>query len=85
MLHPRISQGETDRAVPKEQAERIYERAEARGGVVEYELYPGEGHGWRQEKNIKDALERNQVLRRRVGTRERITVIRTPIGQVITI
>ena len=58
MLHPKISQGETDRAVPKEQAERIYEGAEARSGVVEYELYPGEGHGWRQEKNIKDALER---------------------------
>ena len=29
-----------------------------KGGVVEYKLYEGEGHGWRQDKNIKDALER---------------------------
>ena len=58
MLHVKILQGEVDRVVPKEQAELIYERIKARGGVVEYKLYPGEGHGWRQEKNIKDALER---------------------------
>jgi len=29
-----------------------------RGGRVEYKLYEGEGHGWRQAKNIVDALER---------------------------
>jgi len=53
-----ILQGEIDRVVPKEQAEAIVDSIKARGGVVEYKLYPGEGHGWRQEKNIKDALER---------------------------
>jgi dipeptidyl aminopeptidase/acylaminoacyl peptidase len=63
-----ILQGEIDRVVPKEQAEAIVDSIKARGGVVEYELYSGEGHGWRQEKNIKDALEReiafyNNVLK----------------------
>ena len=53
-----ILQGEIDRVVPKEQAEVIVDSIKSRGGVVEYKLYPGEGHGWRQEANIKDALER---------------------------
>lgn len=30
----------------------------ANGGVVCYKLYEGEGHGWRLEETIKDALER---------------------------
>ncbi|KAG5641712.1 hypothetical protein DXG03_004399 [Asterophora parasitica] len=55
---PEILQGELDRVVPKEQAELIYNSVKSRGGIVEYKLYEGEGHGWRQEKNIKDALER---------------------------
>ncbi len=53
-----ILQGELDRVVPKEQSEEIVEAVKARGGIVEYKLYPGEGHGFSQEKNMKDALER---------------------------
>ncbi|TFK39070.1 alpha/beta-hydrolase [Crucibulum laeve] len=53
-----ILQGEIDRVVPKEQAEEIYESIKSRGGIVEYKLYDGEGHGWRKEENIRDALER---------------------------
>ncbi|KAJ6632595.1 alpha/beta-hydrolase [Mycena sp. CBHHK59/15] len=53
-----ILQGEIDRVVPKEQAEAIFESIQRRGGIVEYKLYPGEGHGWRQEENMRDALER---------------------------
>ncbi|KAF8063411.1 Alpha/Beta hydrolase protein [Lyophyllum atratum] len=53
-----ILQGEIDKVVPKEQAEVIYNSVKSRGGIVEYKMYPGEGHGWRQEKNIRDALER---------------------------
>lgn len=53
-----ILQGEIDKVVPKEQAEAIVKSIEQRGGIVEYKLYPGEGHGFRQEQNIKDALER---------------------------
>jgi len=52
-----ILQGEIDRVVPKEQAELIVEKVKEKGGVIDYKLYEGEGHGWRQEKNIKDALE----------------------------
>jgi dipeptidyl aminopeptidase/acylaminoacyl peptidase len=44
--------------VPKDQAEAIYKIIKDRGGTVEYKLYPGEGHGWRQEANLRDALER---------------------------
>ncbi|PPQ78775.1 hypothetical protein CVT25_010648 [Psilocybe cyanescens] len=53
-----ILQGEIDMVVPKGQAEAIYESIRSRGGEVEYKLYPGEGHGWRQEANMRDALER---------------------------
>ncbi|KAF7416263.1 hypothetical protein PC9H_002528 [Pleurotus ostreatus] len=53
-----ILQGEIDRVVPKEQAEQMRDIILEKGGVVEYKLYEGEGHGWRQDKNIKDALER---------------------------
>ncbi|KAJ7119572.1 alpha/beta-hydrolase [Mycena epipterygia] len=53
-----ILQGDIDRVVPKEQAEAIFQSIKRRGGVVEYKLYPGEGHGWRKEENMIDALER---------------------------
>ncbi|KAJ7641457.1 Alpha/Beta hydrolase protein [Roridomyces roridus] len=53
-----ILQGDMDRVVPKEQAEAIFESIKRRGGVVEYKLYPGEGHGWRKEETMIDALER---------------------------
>ncbi|KAJ7675444.1 alpha/beta-hydrolase [Mycena rosella] len=53
-----ILQGDVDRVVPKEQAEAIFQSIKRRGGVVEYKLYPGEGHGWRKEENMIDALER---------------------------
>ncbi|KAF4580765.1 hypothetical protein EYR38_003051 [Pleurotus pulmonarius] len=53
-----ILQGELDRVVPKEQAEQMRDTILANGGVVEYKLYEGEGHGWRKEETIKDALER---------------------------
>jgi dipeptidyl aminopeptidase/acylaminoacyl peptidase len=36
----------------------IYEKLKAKGGVVEYKLYPGEGHGWRREETLRDSLER---------------------------
>ena len=26
--------------------------------MVEFKLYEGEGHGWRQEENMSDALDR---------------------------
>ncbi|KAJ8469953.1 hypothetical protein ONZ45_g16717 [Pleurotus djamor] len=53
-----ILQGADDRVVPPEQAEAIVKEIQNHGGVVEYKLYEGEGHGWRKEETIKDALER---------------------------
>ncbi|KAL0581324.1 hypothetical protein V5O48_000700 [Marasmius crinis-equi] len=53
-----ILQGEIDKVVPKGQAEAMYNSIKERGGVVEYQLYEGEGHGFRQKDHQKDALER---------------------------
>ncbi|KAF9005454.1 Alpha/Beta hydrolase protein [Cyathus striatus] len=61
-----ILQGDADRVVPKEQSEEIYESIKSRGGVVEYKLYSGEGHGWRRDETMCDALERE------IGFYERI-------------
>ncbi|KAJ7475116.1 Alpha/Beta hydrolase protein [Mycena galericulata] len=61
-----ILQGDIDRVVPKEQAEAIFQSIQRRGGVVEYKLYPGEGHGWRKEENMIDALERELAFYERM-------------------
>jgi dipeptidyl aminopeptidase/acylaminoacyl peptidase len=53
-----ILQGDIDRVVPKEQSEEIYESIKSRGGIVEYKLYAEEGHGWRRDETMCDALER---------------------------
>ena len=59
-------QGEIDNVVPKEQAEAIYDNIKGRGGVVEYKLYLGEGHGFRKEENMRDALERELAFYERI-------------------
>ncbi|KAF8901365.1 alpha/beta-hydrolase [Gymnopilus junonius] len=61
-----ILQGEIDMVVPKDQAEAIYKSIRERGGEVEYKLYPGEGHGFRQEVNMKDAYERELAFYERI-------------------
>lgn len=58
--------GELDKVVPKEQTQLIYDTIRRRGGVVELKMYPEEGHGWRQEKNMKDALERELQFYERI-------------------
>ncbi|KAF9475582.1 alpha/beta-hydrolase [Pholiota conissans] len=61
-----ILQGEDDHVVPKAQAEAIYKSIKDRGGVAEYKLYPGEGHGWRQGTTIRDSYERELGFYERV-------------------
>ncbi|KAF9073509.1 alpha/beta-hydrolase [Rhodocollybia butyracea] len=61
-----ILQGDIDCVVPKEQSEIVYESIKKRGGVVEYKLYPGEGHGFRKEETQCDALERELAFYCRV-------------------
>ncbi|KAL5512362.1 hypothetical protein ACEPAG_3354 [Sanghuangporus baumii] len=52
-----LLQGADDQVVPKEQSEAIRDAIEARGGVVVYKLFEGEGHGWRKAETIIEALE----------------------------
>ena len=52
--------------VPKEQAEAIHNNIKQRGGVVEYKLYAGEGHGFRKEENMCDACERELAFYERI-------------------
>ena len=43
---------------PRSNLKRSMTVSKARRGVVEYKLYPGEGHGRRKEENMRDACER---------------------------
>ncbi|KAJ7688983.1 alpha/beta-hydrolase [Mycena rosella] len=61
-----ILQGDSDTAVPPSQAEGMVESIRARGGVVEYKLYSGEGHGWKCRDTIQDALKREIQFYNRV-------------------
>jgi dipeptidyl aminopeptidase/acylaminoacyl peptidase len=48
-----IQQGSLDKVVPPNQAEMIVESIKKEGGRVDYQLFDGEGHGFRQAQNIK--------------------------------
>ena len=61
-----LLQGDEDRVVPKSQSDMIYESIKRRGGVVEYQVYPGEGHGFRKAEHVKDATERELAFYRRI-------------------
>ncbi len=50
-------QGDEDRVVPPNQAERMVEALKRKGVPVEYHLFHGEGHGFRKAENIRRALE----------------------------
>ncbi|KAF7293201.1 Peptidase-S9 domain-containing protein [Mycena chlorophos] len=61
-----VLQGEADKAVPKAQADVIVESIRKRGGVVEYKLYEGEGHGWKRKDTIEDSILREWRFYNRV-------------------
>lgn len=62
-----VLQGDADKRVPPAQSEAMVEALEKAGKTVEYHVYPGEGHGWRQTATIKDYLTRmEQFLTRYV-------------------
>uniref|UniRef100_A0A8J7VW50 S9 family peptidase n=1 Tax=Coralloluteibacterium stylophorae TaxID=1776034 RepID=A0A8J7VW50_9GAMM len=52
-----LFQGLEDRVVPPNQAETMYAAVRGRGLPVAYVPFAGEGHGFRQAKNIRRALE----------------------------
>jgi dipeptidyl aminopeptidase/acylaminoacyl peptidase len=53
-----VLHGGTDPRVPVSEAELLVEALEARNAVYEYHVYPDEGHGFRNLRNQRDALER---------------------------
>ena len=53
-----LLQGTDDKVVPPSQAEDMLKVIRERGGHVKYELFPGEGHGWRKAETIVAALEK---------------------------
>ncbi|QPK93645.1 S9 family peptidase [Actinomyces sp. zg-332] len=53
-----LLQGDADMIVPLEQAENMYTEMKQNGQEVELKVYQNEGHGFRQDKNIKDSIER---------------------------
>lgn len=61
-----LLQGDEDRVVPKSQSDLIYNSIHDRGGVVEYQVYPGEGHGFKMAQHIKDATDRELAFYRRI-------------------
>ncbi|KAF9556309.1 alpha/beta-hydrolase [Agrocybe pediades] len=52
-----ILQGSDDVIVPPSQAEAVVNAIREKGGQVEYLVFAGEGHGWRQATTIQTALE----------------------------
>lgn len=57
-----ILQGSLDPIVPPAQAEAIVKVLRDQGGNVEYTVFEGEGHGWREAKNIESALEKEALF-----------------------
>lgn len=53
-----ILQGTEDKVVPPEQARKIAEAIRNTRGTHDLVFYKGEGHGFRNAENLKDALER---------------------------
>ena len=53
-----VLQGDKDDTVPLAQADRLVDVLRRRGAPVEYQVYPGEGHGWSGPDTVIDELER---------------------------
>ncbi|MHB8647856.1 MAG: S9 family peptidase [Thermomicrobiales bacterium] len=57
-----VLQGDADRRVPPAQSEAMVEALKKAGKTVEYQVYAGEGHGWRQTATIRDYLTRMETF-----------------------
>lgn len=60
-----VLQGDADRVVPPEQAQRLVDAVRHAGGTVDAHVYPGEGHGWSRPETVIDVYERADVFLRR--------------------
>ena len=59
-------QGADDKIVPPDQAATMRDALAAKGIAVEHLLFKGEGHGFRQAKNIRRAVEAEHAFFQRV-------------------
>jgi dipeptidyl aminopeptidase/acylaminoacyl peptidase len=48
-----IFQGEIDNVVPRAQSDTVVASLQQRGIPHLYQVYPGEGHGWRKSETIE--------------------------------
>ncbi len=55
-----VMHGDNDPVVPVEQSKALVERCLAAGGLVEFVIYEGEGHGFRKPENQLDEYRRMQ-------------------------
>ena len=55
-----LLQGRDDKVVPVDQADAMVAAMRAAGGTVEYQVYDGEGHGFRRLANVVDEYERTE-------------------------
>lgn len=53
-----ILRGEKDTRVAKVASDQVVERLRAAGCLVEYVVYPDEGHGFTKKENLVDSQER---------------------------
>ena len=53
-----VLQGDKDAVVPARQAELLVDAVRSAGGMVDYHVYEGEGHGWSKIETVQDELER---------------------------
>lgn len=61
-----LFQGEEDKVVPKNQSMMIYDALKKKGIYTELYIYPEEDHGFRQSKNIIDALKKEEAFYQKV-------------------
>jgi dipeptidyl aminopeptidase/acylaminoacyl peptidase len=60
-----VLQGSEDKAVPPAQAQALVDAMRRAGRDVEFQLYEGEGHGWRRSATIVDDLTRSEAFLRK--------------------
>src|SRR5262249_5064201 len=55
-----VLQGSADKVVPQAHSDAIVDAVRRAGGEVEYQVYDGEGHGFRRLGNVIDEYERTE-------------------------
>jgi dipeptidyl aminopeptidase/acylaminoacyl peptidase len=59
--------GSDDEVVPIAQSDALVDRIRAGGGTVDYVVYAGEGHGFREPDNVRDEYARTELFLDRIA------------------